>query len=143
MISSAPGSSGMTLDDFMTGLIAGLAKRGIRVVSIRGNHFDAAVENVFLCLNTQFARDYNIPLRFWIARNRIYGDSPDIREGIAKAVQRDLVSLDNPEYQDMRLKIGADDADLYLETLPGDSSLYEKLAEVFLEFYPAILSDTD
>jgi hypothetical protein len=123
----------------MTGLLAGLGRRGIRVISIRGNQFYAAVEKVFLQLNNQLALDYGIELRFWIARNRFYKDSPDIREGIAKAVQRDLVSLDNPEYQDMRLKISPDDADRYLEALPGDPSLYEKLADVFLDLYPALV----
>jgi len=130
----------ITLDDFMTGLLAGLAQRGIRVVSIRGPAFYRAVEKVFIKLD-HLAEEKNLGLRFWITRNRVYGDSADVREGIAKAVQRDLISLDNPEYQDMRLKIGPEDAGDYLSTLPGGAKLYEQLAETFLDVYPALVEN--
>ena len=108
----------VTLDDFMTGLLAGLAAEHIHAVSIRGPQFYSAVEAAFREFERRGA-EQGLRLRFWIALNRIHGDSADVREGITKAVQRDLISLDNPVYLDMRLKITAEDAPSYLETLPA------------------------
>lgn len=125
----------MSLDDFMTGVIAGLADRGVRVVSIRGNDFYAAIEDAFIALVDR-AADLDIDLLFHISRSRMYGDSPDVREGISRAVQRDLVSLDNPEYQDMRIKLSSRTASRYMERLPGGADLFQALADKFLAHYP-------
>jgi hypothetical protein len=128
--------SDVTLDDFMTGLIAGLAELGVSVVSIRGNAFYTAVVEAFQVFEGQ-ARTAHLRPRFWLSLNKVYGDSPDVRDALTRAVQRDLVSLDNPEYQDMRLKITSADAELYLESLPGESELYVDAAKKFQAAYPA------
>lgn len=119
----------------MTGLIAGLAKLGMDVVSIRENLFYRAVIEAF----TQFqleAAEAGVRPRFRLKLNPAYGDSPDIRDALTRAVQRDLVSLDNPEYLDMRLKVTRADADLYLERLAGTSEMYVDAAEKFRSVYP-------
>lgn len=126
----------LTLDDFFTGLIAGLASLGVRVISIRGELFHEAIENVFRELQNEAVNE-RLRLKFTIARNPIHGDSPDVREALVKAVQRDIVSLDNPTYQDMRLKIGRNEAEDYLARVPGSPALYLHLAEAFLDRYPA------
>ena len=125
----------LTLDDFMTGLLAGLAAEGVSVVSIRGTTFYTAVEQAFRDLESRQDEE-GVRLRFWISLNRIHGDSADVREGITKAVQRDLISLDNPVYLDMRLKIAKEDADAYLDDLPGSRELYRDLARAFRARYP-------
>jgi hypothetical protein len=129
-------SKDVTLDDFMTGLIAGLAELGVTVVSIRGNTFYKAVVQAFETFD-QNARNAGVRPRFWLKLNRMYGDAPDVRDALTRAVQRDLVSLDNPEYQDMRLKITGSDAELYLDRLPGDRELYMDAAKKFRATYPA------
>lgn len=128
--------SDLTLDDFMTGLIAGLAELDIKVVSIRGNSFYRAVVDAFNAFEPK-AVEAKVRPRFWLTLNRVYGDSPDVRDALTRAVQRDLVSLDNPEYQDMRLKINASDAEMYLAHLPGSADLYVDAARKFKSAYAA------
>ena len=128
--------SDLTLDDFMTGLIAGLAELDIEVVSIRGNSFYRAVVEAFNAFEAK-AVEAHVRPRFWLTLNRVYGDSPDVRDALTRAVQRDLVSLDNPEYQDMRLKINASEAEMYLDHLPGNPDLYVDAARAFRSTYAA------
>jgi hypothetical protein len=124
----------VTLDDFMTGLIAGLAAEGIKAVSIRETDFYAAVDAAFQRLE-DISEDHGLRLKFWITLNRVYGDSADVRAGITRAVQRDLVSLDNPVYFNMRLRVSEDDSVSYLQALPGGPDVYRELARVFLNRY--------
>ena len=126
----------VSVDDFMTGLIAGLAAHDVDVVSIRKNLFYKAVVNAYDDFRER-ADDAGIEPRFVLRLNKIYGDSPAVRDALTRAVQRDLVSLDNPEYQDMRLKITRSDADLYLEKLAGGKALYMEIAKRFLADYPS------
>jgi hypothetical protein len=137
--SAAAAIKDVSIDDFMTGLIAGLAALDVPVVSIRDNQFYKAVVDAFKSFETEAAQAGVRP-RFWLRLNRIYGDSPPVRDALTRAVQRDLVSLDNPEYQDMRLKLGRGDADLYLDKLAGGSDLYIKLAQNFLRSYSSYAS---
>lgn len=135
-MSTATGVRDVTLDDFTTGLMAGLAKLGVTVVSIRGRQFYSAIARVFDALRDS-QDERGLDIRFRIRLNPVYGDSADVREAITRAVQRDIISLDNPVYQDMRLKIGTSDADLYLEELPGGKELYVELARLFMSEYRA------
>lgn len=127
-------STSVSLDDFMTGLIAGLAAEGIKAVSIRGTDFYAAVEAAFQEFES-ISETMGLRLKFWITRNPVYGDSADVREGITRAVQRDLISLDNPTYQNMRLRVGQGDSSSYLDKLPGGAEVYHQVARVFLDQY--------
>ena len=133
--SSSARPTDITLDDFMTGLIAGLAALNVHVVSIRGNLFYRAVIDAFHDFE-EGAGSAGVRPRFRLRLNRVYGDSPDVRDAISRAVQRDLVSLDNPEYQDMRLKVSKSEADNYLNELAGGRNLYIEAASHFKGAYP-------
>jgi len=141
MSGTRPGSDTrvrITLDDFMTGLVAGLAARGVRVLTISGTDFYAAVVDVFNDLERRAQEQGNIDLRFWLMIDEIHGDSPDIRDGITSAQQRRLVSLDNPTFQNLRLKLTSPaDAAPYLAKVPGGRELYLELAERFTDLYPS------
>lgn len=126
----------MTLNDFMTGFLAGLAANDVHVVSIRGASFYSAMVDVFQELERK-ADSRNLHLRFWLTQDEIHQDAPEIREGIAKAVQRDLISLDNPAFQDMRLKISRTEAQRFLDTVPGGAELFIELAKSFTQSYKA------
>lgn len=128
----------ITADDFITGLIAGFAARDVSSVSIRSPEFYRAVERLFANLQT-VASNERLDVRFLVALDPVYEDSPVVRDAISGAVQRDLVSLDNPEYQDMRLKVGRDEARLFLERLPGGPSLFLGLADNFINDYPWVV----
>lgn len=120
----------------MTGFLAALAARHVTVVSIRETDFYAAVVRTFEELERQVAGT-SLSLKFWLTQDSTHGDAPEVREGITKAVQRDLISLDNPTYTQMRLKISEADAARYLERVPGGADVYLPLADVFMDLYPS------
>lgn len=128
----------LSMDEFMTGLLAAAAARGVETISIRGEAFYSAIESAYQQLESEaYTRDLNI--RFFVMLDPVYGDSPIVRDAISGAVQRDLVSLDNPEYQDMRLKIGLDEAAVLLDRLPGGAELFGAIASAFLSEYPWVV----
>ena len=124
----------LTSDDFFTGLFSALALKGHSTISLRLERFDSAVAKVFEALRGA-AAERKIALRFRVRLHPVHGDSPTIRDSITNAAQRDLISLDNPEYQDIRLKIADEDARVYLKGLPGGQDLFDKLADEFLQQY--------
>jgi hypothetical protein len=127
-------ASRMTADDFFAGLFAALAIRGLTSFSIRIDQFDPIVKGVFDGL-AQRAEEADIKLRFRIKPHPLHQDSLTIQGALARAAQRDLISFDNPEYQDIRIKLADDEAQRVLEGLPGGEDLYNGLAEEFVEAY--------
>lgn len=128
----------VTVDDFFTALIAELAASRVTVVSLRAN-FDQALEEAFNEL-LEAGVTHDLDVRFRIRTHPVHGDSPTVRDALAAAVQRDLISLDNPEYQDMRLKVTQDDAEDLLgrTTIPRD--LAERMSKTFLERYRLLVN---
>ena len=126
--------SRMTADDFFAGLFAALAMRGLTTFSVRIDQFDPVVKGVFDHL-AQRAAQADIQLRFRIKPHPVHRDSLTIQNALARAAQRDLISFDNPEYQDIHIKLGADEARRVLEGLPGGPDLYEGLADEFVDAY--------
>jgi hypothetical protein len=127
----------MTADDFFAGLFAALAQRGLTTFSIRVDQFDPVVKRVFDRLQAR-ATDEDVALRFRIKPHPIHHDSLTIQNALARAAQRDLISFDNPEYQDIRIKLAADEARRILDGLPGGTALYEDLAEEFVGVYSGV-----
>lgn len=124
----------LNADDFITGLFAGLALAGQTTLSIRGDRFDRIMHGVFDEL-VERSSDADVDVRFRIRPHPVHGDSMTLRDAISAAAQRDLISLDNPEYQDIRFKFGPSDAAQILDRLPGGSELFNPLANSFLEAY--------
>ncbi len=124
----------MTADDFFAGLFAALAARGETTLSIRIDKFDPVIKRVYdLLVERSDAED--IQLRFRVKPHPIHRDSLTIQGALARAAQRDLISFDNPEYQDIQIKLGGEEADQILRGLPGSPELYERLADNFLGVY--------
>jgi hypothetical protein len=124
----------MTADDFFAGLFAALAVRGLTTFSVRIDQFDPFIKRVFDGLSQRAAAE-QINLRFRIKPHPVHRDSLTIQGALARAAQRDLISFDNPEYQDIHIRLARDEAQRVLEGLPGGRQLYEELAEEFLEAY--------
>lgn len=124
------------LSDFMTGLLAGLALKGMQTLSLRENRFDRAVEQLVRELDRE-AASFNLRVRFRIQTDRSHGDSSALQQALYEAARRDLISLDNPEFQDLRLKISPAEAPEYLASLPGSVQLYDRLAQRLLDYYRA------
>ena len=121
----------VTIDDFMTGLIATCASRGLSTLSLRGERFFEAMAASYSELDWASARG-GLDVRFVIILDDLYGDSPVVRDAVSRAVQRNLISLDNPEFQDMRIKFGRDEAARLLSDLPGGPDMYEAIASAYL-----------
>lgn len=124
----------ITADDFFTGLLASLAQGPTHVWSLRGVRFDAAVASAFDAFS-EMAPLSNLDVMFRIRTHKMHGDSVVVRDSLYSAAQRDLVSLDNPEYQTLRLKIGRFDGSQLLEQIPGGTHLFSRVADAFREAY--------
>jgi hypothetical protein len=124
----------LTSEDFLTGLLAELAHRNWKTISIRGDRFDRASAAAYDCLQ-KIAEDNDLDLRFQVLPDPRYGDSGTLRDAVARLAQWDLVSLDNPEYQDIRLKISRSFADTLFEQLKLDREVYRKVADQFESAY--------
>ena len=123
----------MTADDFFTGLFAGLAVKGHTVLSLRGDDFEGAVAATFEQLEK--TPPAQMELDFSILLHPIYRDSITVRDSLYNAAQRGLISLDNPEYQDIRFKFSRDEAETLLSAVPGGRDLFMRLAEHFIGHY--------
>ena len=122
------------LSDFMTGLLAALTLRQVFVLSLRNHKLDHAVGKLFADL-TDEAEQQGLNLRFRIRPHPVHNDSVLIQQALYEAAQRDLISLDNPEFQDIRLKISIDDATSYFDNIVGSRDMYSRLAERFIQYY--------
>ncbi len=125
----------ISIDDFMTGFLAGLAERQIKSVSLRGAFYEALREAFRGFREKATGNGHEID--FTVNTHPVHGDSPMVRMAITQAVQRDLISLDNPIYLDMRLKISPLYADDYMQTLPGGPELYREMTQAFLNEFEA------
>lgn len=120
--------------DFMTGILAALALNQVPVLSLRRGKLDQA----FARLNEDLkkvAHDAGLDLKFRIRPHPIHQDSTQLQQALYEAAQRDLISLDNPEFQKVRLKISQDEAQTYLSDLPGSKEMYLRLAKLLMEYY--------
>jgi hypothetical protein len=124
----------LSFDMFFTGLLAGIASRGRRAISIRTENFDQLVASVVEDLRRRYPED-ELDLRFFVLPHYLHGYSETVRDGIAAATQADLVSLDNPEFQDLRFKIDASEAQDILQRLPLPPDVFLSLADEFLKNY--------
>jgi hypothetical protein len=124
----------LTAEDFFSGLFAALELQGWRKFSIRNERFDRALAFVFQKL-TKESRNSGLKVGFRIQLHPIHGDSVTVRDAIAHAAQRDLISLDNPEFQDIQLKLDDTDARAILQSVPGKKALFFPLAREFAQHY--------
>lgn len=124
----------MTVDDFFAGLFAELARRRLTTFSIRVDQFDPVVKVAFDKLRAH-AEERGLSIRFRINPHPVHRDSLTVQNGLARAAQRDLISFDNPEYQDIRIKLAPEEATHILAGLPGEADVYETLADEFLGAY--------
>jgi hypothetical protein len=122
------------MPDFMTGILAALAVNRVPALSLRRSRLDQA----FAHLNQDIeeaAGAAGLDPKFRIRLHPIHQDSTLLQQALYEAAQRDLISLDNPEFQKVRLKIGPDEAQTYLAGLPGSREMYLRLAERLMYYY--------
>lgn len=127
-------AAAITSEDFLAGLLAALALRDWETLSIRGTRFDAASAAAYEQLRKR-AADKKLELDFYVRPDAIYGDSTVVRDALARLAQWDLISLDNPEYQVVRLKMSPRFATTMFGRLRLDQGLFEEVADRFVRVY--------
>jgi hypothetical protein len=128
-------STSLYLSDLLTGLIAGLALQKVSALSIRNNQLDRALARLVEKGVRAEATKRGLVVKFRVRPHEIHGDSAAVQRALYEAAQRDLIGPDNPEFQDIRLKIGPAQARSYFEGLPGTPDMYEALSNKLLEYY--------
>jgi len=129
-----PATRPLYMPDFMTGILAALAVNRVPVLSLRRSRLDQAFDRLNQDIKAA-ADSAGLELKFRIRLHPIHQDSTLLQQALYEAAQRDLVSLDNPEFQRVRLKIGADEAQTYLADLPGSRDMYLQLADRLMSYY--------
>jgi hypothetical protein len=138
------GTQDVSIDDFTAGWIAGLAALGVSSVRLEHGRFYRAIVAAFTRF-TELCQERGLRPRFVIEQTDYYGDAPDFRNALQRATATGLVSLDNPEFINMRLKYSADDAQYLFRYLDGGLSpdgrprdpadLYVPVAKAFRQAY--------
>lgn len=124
-------------DDFLQALIAALAVRGVRRASIRTENYDPVLAQVFQRLEEQ-APAYDLEMSFEIVPDPTHQDSLTARDALATSASDGLISYDNPEYQDIEIKIGPQTGRALLDRrFKGLQPLFDELADLFLQRYAA------
>lgn len=112
----------LTADQFVSGLICGLALTGCRTLPFAGTRLDEIVSGLAAQLEEE------ADLRFRIRPHFIHGDSPTLRDALAGAAQAGLISYDGPDYRLIRLRIDAEDAAELTAHLPLPAGRFAELA---------------
>src|ERR1700677_4855230 len=117
----------------MTGLFAAIRKRGVTSISIRSDLIDESVKASYDRL-VERAPELGLNIRFAVQQNSS-GESSTVHEAIASAGLRNIISIDNPEFQHIRLQPRKLEQIINLDDLPGGAALYFDLADTFLSHY--------
>jgi hypothetical protein len=124
----------MTAVDFMTGILAGLALRGERVLDLNDTRVDEAFAAVYQeALDRADEKDLDVD--FQIIPDSIHGDSTVVQDAIREAVAARLVNRINPSFRRIRITIDPAWAEALTADLPGGGELYRNLAARFLLHY--------
>jgi hypothetical protein len=126
----------ITVADFFNGFFSALAlkseaaKRAFEC----GEHFNESLQAAYERF-VNAAERQGLQPSFLIYLNALHGDSSVIEEGLGGGIRRDLISLDNPNFQKFRIIVSDDEARENLERAPGGPEIYHSLAEDFLTHF--------
>lgn len=126
----------LTANDFFTGLFSALKLRGESSFSIRDDRFDSVIKQLYDGLESR-ATEEGVELAFRVKPHRIYGESKTVRMALSAAAQNRVISFDNPEYLDLRIKLDEDEAERKLQRLHVKPELFDNLASEFVQLYRA------
>jgi hypothetical protein len=128
-------SSTVTVDDFMTGLLAGLALRGERLIDLADTRFDQAVAAAYEELLRRGTPGLEID--FEIIPDAVHGDSTVAQDALTAAIESRLVARVNPTFRRVRVVIDNPWAKTLMSELPGGAELYKDLTRAYMERYKA------
>lgn len=125
----------LTAADFIEGILAVAASRGLRRYSMATNDLDHALGEAYRSLKDGLAERYAIDPRFRVTPHPVHGSSPVVRSVIEEAVSEHLLARRNPTFRFLEATLVVDAGESlaeFLDRLPGDPGLYEDLADTFV-----------
>lgn len=128
----------LNANDFFTGFFAALTLRGKTFIPLRNERFESAMAALFEEKIAAIAAKYGVDLRFIIRLDPIHGTSTTVRDAVTDAAQRGIISLDNPVYQDARLKIDAEEARRILDQFRVDRGFFQEAAREFVDAFDVV-----
>jgi hypothetical protein len=120
----------ITVDDFMSGVLAELALHGEREIALDDQVFDQRCQRAFQHLR-EVAPALGLGLRFVIVLHPFHHDSPVVRTALAEAGQRGLIGPGDGPYR-LRIRLSDPEARGLLSGIPGGALLYQSLGRVML-----------
>lgn len=126
----------ITVADFFNGFFSALALRseGAKRAFECGEHFNESLQAAYEKF-VSAAEEKGLYPSFLIYLDALHGDSGVIEEGLGGGIRRDLISLDNPNFQKFRIIVSDDEARENLAGAPGGPELYHRLVENFLTHF--------
>jgi hypothetical protein len=109
----------LSLEDFFTGLFAGLALRGVC-------YFAQDCEMALVRAVSHLPPE--LEQRFRIRPHPIHGESSTAYRGLYGAIQRGLGAVEGPF---IRIKLSKEEAGDLLETVPGGKAVFLRVASAF------------
>ena len=122
----------VTAVDFMTGILAGLALRGERVLDLSDTRFDRALASAY---DELLESDQDLDVDFQVIPDRMHGDSTVAQDAITAAIESRLAGRVNPTFRRIRITADQEWANQLADTLPGGRDLYIQLTDKFLQAY--------
>lgn len=120
----------VTLADFGTGMLVGLAAEGASISGGATTVYVTSLDRGLVKAYEYLASLDEIDLRFWINVESKSDHTPTVREAIGGAVSRGLGSFDDD--RTLFIWIDKKDAGLYWGSLPLDEEIWREAARITL-----------
>ncbi len=119
----------ITADDLFAAIVSVLRKQGVTTLKLTPK-LDEKFEEVYTSFRAQCPQD-EVLFNFSFKRNRIHGDSSKLRETLYAARHNNIVSLENPSFKPVTIKVSDTAADSYIRSIPHADDLTAIVTRVF------------
>lgn len=103
----------VTSDEFVIDLLSELSLRGVEELKLAETLEDTQFAEAFEALLNK-RDDLGIAVDFSLATNPYHGDSSTLREALYALRERGVVTINNPRFKTVEIKLSKDDAEFYL-----------------------------
>lgn len=122
----------LTSDQFVAGIIATLALKGLKNFVLTETELDKKFEAAFDDLTRQEER-LGVRTNFTFYVDPFHGDSVSLRETLLAAKEKELIALNNPTFRTFDVILTDERAKNYLSSVPLPQSFLNKIVEKHFE----------
>lgn len=121
----------VTSDEFVTGLLSELKLKHVDQLHLADTLEDKRFARAFEKL-VEHQASLGVAVDFSLATNPYHGDFSTLREALYSLRERHIVSINNPRFKTVEIKLDEDDANYYLDrsSIPR-AFMAEIVAEIF------------